>query len=234
MSYLPFGGVHTTTGDPIKLRFPGRWFQSENGLDQNWMRDYDPNTGRYMQADPLGLVDGASVYGYARQNPGRYVDQLGLDTLVVIGNGILSNPFGHASIAVSGSGIYSFGTATEWGSSVQDFLYQQSQYRGSNTILIPTSPEQEQAILNSLQNMVLNNKPYDLQANNCATMVMQSLDAADLPNGLLTAMGAGVATWPYYTPRNAGMLAMSQQGTTVIRVFQGQTDFGSFSEFDPK
>ena len=41
------------------------------------MRDYDPTTGRYIQADPLGLVDGASVYGYARQNPGRYVDLRG-------------------------------------------------------------------------------------------------------------------------------------------------------------
>ncbi len=30
-----------------------------------------------MQADPLGLVDGASVYGYVRQNPGRYVDPRG-------------------------------------------------------------------------------------------------------------------------------------------------------------
>ena len=42
-----------------------------------WMRDYDPTTGRYMQADPLGLVDGASVYGYALQNPGRYTDPRG-------------------------------------------------------------------------------------------------------------------------------------------------------------
>ena len=33
------------------------------------MRDYDPTTGRYLQADPLRLVDGASVYGYAGQNP---------------------------------------------------------------------------------------------------------------------------------------------------------------------
>ena len=41
------------------------------------MRDYDPTTGRYTQADPLGLVDGASVYGYALQNPGRYVDPRG-------------------------------------------------------------------------------------------------------------------------------------------------------------
>ena len=41
------------------------------------MRDYDPTTVRYIQADPLGLVDGASVYGYALQNPGRYVDPRG-------------------------------------------------------------------------------------------------------------------------------------------------------------
>ena len=76
-SYLPFGGVRTTTGTPITARFPGQWFQSESGLHQNWMRDYDPTTGRYLQADPLGLVDGASVYGYARQSPSMYSDPTG-------------------------------------------------------------------------------------------------------------------------------------------------------------
>ncbi len=63
----------------IDLRFPGQWFQAESGLHQNWMRDYDPTTGRYVEADPLGLVDGASVYGYVRQNPGRWVDPRGED-----------------------------------------------------------------------------------------------------------------------------------------------------------
>jgi RHS repeat-associated protein len=76
-SYLPFGQVRTTTGTPIALRFPGQWFQSESGLHQNWMRDYDPTTGRYLQADPLGLIDGPSVYGYAKGNPGRWVDTRG-------------------------------------------------------------------------------------------------------------------------------------------------------------
>ncbi|RYG90076.1 RHS repeat protein [Loktanella sp. IMCC34160] len=76
-SYGPFGEVVASSGPNIDLRFPGQWFQAETGLHQNWMRDYDPTTGRYMQADPLGLVDGASVYGYARQNPGRYVDPTG-------------------------------------------------------------------------------------------------------------------------------------------------------------
>lgn len=90
-SYLPFGGVQTSTGTPMELRFPGQWFQSESGLHQNWMRDYDPTTGRYIQADPLGLVDGASVYGYALQNPGRYVDPRGENA------GCFAGPWGCAA-----------------------------------------------------------------------------------------------------------------------------------------
>jgi uncharacterized protein RhaS with RHS repeats len=45
-TYTPFGGVHTSTGTLPTARFPGQWFQSESGLHQNWMRDYDPTTGR--------------------------------------------------------------------------------------------------------------------------------------------------------------------------------------------
>jgi len=36
-------------------------------------------SARYLQADPLGLVDGPSVYGYAKQNPQRYTDFMGLE-----------------------------------------------------------------------------------------------------------------------------------------------------------
>ena len=83
VNYLPFGGVESSSGSNIDLRFPGQWFQLESGLHQNWMRDYDPTTGRYMQADPLGLVDGASVYGYARQSPMRYTDRRGERVYIV-------------------------------------------------------------------------------------------------------------------------------------------------------
>lgn len=76
--------MHTRSGANIDLRFPGQWFQSESGLHQNWMRDYDPTTGRYVQADPLGLVDGASVYNYALQNPGRFVDPRGESAQCVV------------------------------------------------------------------------------------------------------------------------------------------------------
>ena len=45
-TWLPYGGVRVSTGTPPIARFPGQWFQSETGLHQNWMRDYDPTTGR--------------------------------------------------------------------------------------------------------------------------------------------------------------------------------------------
>ena len=97
--YLPFGGVEVLTGGTgTDIRFPGQWFQSEHGLHQNWMRDYDPVTGRYLQADPLGLVDGASVYGYALQNPMRYTDFLGLGTSAVEGLGWWPEGFSMPSI----------------------------------------------------------------------------------------------------------------------------------------
>jgi RHS repeat-associated protein len=82
VTYDPFGNVTASTGAGVPIRFPGQWFQSESGLHQNWMRDYDPTTGRYLQADPLGLVDGASVYGYAGGNPGRWFDPRGEETVL--------------------------------------------------------------------------------------------------------------------------------------------------------
>jgi RHS repeat-associated protein len=74
-SYDPFGRVVSGAGSGA--RFAGQWFAAENGLHQNWMRDYDAALGRYIQTDPLGLVDGASVYGYAGQNPVMNADPTG-------------------------------------------------------------------------------------------------------------------------------------------------------------
>lgn len=42
------------------------------------MRDYDPQTGRYIESDPIGLKSGVNTYAYAKQNPLIYIDPLGL------------------------------------------------------------------------------------------------------------------------------------------------------------
>jgi RHS repeat-associated protein len=62
----------------MDLRFPGQWFQLETGLHYNWHRHYDPTTGRYLQPDPLGFVDGPGIFGYAKQSPLTKFDPFGL------------------------------------------------------------------------------------------------------------------------------------------------------------
>jgi RHS repeat-associated protein len=53
----------------FNLRFPGQYFDQETGLFHNGFRDYDPQTGRYIQADPIGLAGGLNPYLYAEGNP---------------------------------------------------------------------------------------------------------------------------------------------------------------------
>jgi RHS repeat-associated protein len=77
-TWLPWGGVHAITGAAaLDARLPGQWYQLEAGLHYNWHRDYDPTLGRYTQPDPLGFVDGPSVYGYAGGSPHVFVDPTG-------------------------------------------------------------------------------------------------------------------------------------------------------------
>jgi RHS repeat-associated protein len=47
-------------------------------LIYNYFRDYDPQVGRYVESDPIGLEGGLNTYGYALMNPVTYVDMLGL------------------------------------------------------------------------------------------------------------------------------------------------------------
>jgi len=71
----PWGGVQSLSGALANnLRFLGQWFQIETGLHYNWHRHYDPTIGRYTQPDPLGFVDGPSVWAYAGSGPQRYFD----------------------------------------------------------------------------------------------------------------------------------------------------------------
>ncbi len=56
-------------------------FDAETGLNQNWMRDYDPRLGRYRQSDPIGLAGGINTYAYANGAPLKYVDFLGLSPI---------------------------------------------------------------------------------------------------------------------------------------------------------
>ncbi len=77
----PFGANYPTGslgGVEFNLRFPGQQYDSMTGYYYNVMRDYNPWTGRYVQADPIGLAGGMSRYAYALSNPSSWVDQDGM------------------------------------------------------------------------------------------------------------------------------------------------------------
>ena len=61
-------------------RFPGQVSTTQvAGLYQNGFRDYDPQTGRYIESDPIGLSGGsASTYAYVGGNPVSSSDPSGL------------------------------------------------------------------------------------------------------------------------------------------------------------
>jgi RHS repeat-associated protein len=59
------------------LRFPGQYHDAETGLHYNVNRYYDPEVGRYLSHDPLGLAPAPDSLAYVG-NPTALIDPLGL------------------------------------------------------------------------------------------------------------------------------------------------------------
>ena len=84
--YNAFGQANITTpmatdDKPViesNLRFPGQVEDAETGLYYNWHRYYDPEVGRYVTADPIGLSGGINFYVYVNGNPINLNDIYGL------------------------------------------------------------------------------------------------------------------------------------------------------------
>lgn len=86
------GEAFGETGDQVfnvftyNLRFPGQYYDVETDTHYNWMRAYDPETGRYAQSDPIGLNGGLNTFSYANLNSITHYDPRG--EFGIIGAGI--------------------------------------------------------------------------------------------------------------------------------------------------
>ncbi|WP_436129032.1 RHS repeat-associated core domain-containing protein, partial [Acidovorax sp. LjRoot117] len=77
-------------------------------------RSYDSKSGKYTQADPIGLEGGANRFAYVGGNPLSYMDPMGLDASMVLpaagaaGAGMSLAPWvaPAAGAAVVGAGSY--------------------------------------------------------------------------------------------------------------------------------
>ncbi len=177
------------------LRFPGQVYDAETGLNQNYFRDYDPGTGRYVQSDPIALAGGANTYSYVGGNPLTHVDSVGLLTEVIFwgalpwsggivpGNwGQLESSFGHVSGNINGENI-SFGQRgwDETYPRADDYIHRQQQFRDGTGIRIPLTPRQEAELRRCLRS---SNPEYSAWSNNCGTPWQECLNK----------LGVGTAT----------------------------------------
>jgi RHS repeat-associated protein len=70
-------------------RFPGQYEDAETGLYYNRFRYYDPELGRYLSEDPIGLLGGEALYGYVHEPLGWW-DPFGLTGTYFFSDGTTS------------------------------------------------------------------------------------------------------------------------------------------------
>ena len=67
--------VYKDVHQPFRLQ--NQYFDQETGLHYNLMRYYEPDSGRFVNQDPIGLAGGDNLYWFA-PNAQTWIDLLGL------------------------------------------------------------------------------------------------------------------------------------------------------------
>ncbi len=69
----------SSIGNPWRYR--AKRTDKEVGLIFFGYRYYDPGTGRWISPDPAGTIDGPNLYAFVRNNPIKYVDYFGFNSV---------------------------------------------------------------------------------------------------------------------------------------------------------
>jgi RHS repeat-associated protein len=75
-TYSDYGAPQSGTW--LAYQYAGYRYDSETGLYYVNARYYNPNLGRFLQADPSGVQGGINLYAYAGNDPVNHVDPTGL------------------------------------------------------------------------------------------------------------------------------------------------------------
>ena len=117
--YSPFGEAAITIETVQNpFRFPGQYYDQETGLHYNYFRYYNPQTGRYITPDPIGLEGGINLFAYVANNPVNWIDPWGLIRAVF-------NAGGHIWIPPT-AGSFGLNFSSEW----WGLSYYKNEYKG--------------------------------------------------------------------------------------------------------
>lgn len=210
--YAPNGAERATSLFNNRFLFTGREYAAPFGFYEYRARAYNPVMGRFMSEDPIGFqIAGEkpsppaslmfatqlpktfedsefNLFRYCHNDPINKTDPMGLDTAVAIGGarwdswGDSPNPLGHASLALTGQGTFSFGTGTMPGTNFTSFLGDQSAHRWTAVYILKTTPAQEAAMKKNLEGSREKGRlpdifkdPAGASKDNCATRTADAL-----------------------------------------------------------
>ena len=78
-SYDPYGKESYIGGTgATAIQYAGMYYHTTSGLNLTKYRAYDPNTGRWLNRDPIGEHGGFNLYRYVSDDPENLNDPLGL------------------------------------------------------------------------------------------------------------------------------------------------------------
>jgi RHS repeat-associated protein len=190
---LPSPRTHWRNSRRVRRRASGRSVY-------NYMRDYDPQVGRYVESDPIGLNGGSySTYAYGLGNPTIDIDPFGLASC-----GFFDCPALPQSLVnyFEGYGSYyeGLGSAAKhiyWRSGLAGKCEQQNEIQDEAVLGLALNslriPAVRNAALSAGESWALNNKAY-LAGRMSAGLVTSTVTGVGLAGGLSLATVAGLGT----------------------------------------
>jgi RHS repeat-associated protein len=198
-SYDAWGNLlsHSRTNEltnfSLRFLFQGREFSSATGLYNFRARWYDPQSGRWLSKDPIGLEGGLNLYAFCGDDPVNCTDPDGTDVIV---ENTTSVRGWHQRITVSnanGSYSQSFGlngpTATQTGSSTGSsaddpttggkgggIVYPDTGKKTKEKRRFKTTPEEDCVALRHLRNDLWKRGEYNWLTHNCRWYSNQKFD----------------------------------------------------------
>lgn len=202
-----------------------------------------PDWADKPEAVPYSSLDNPqslNLYGYVNNNPLSKADADGhAPDIAVIEDGPTNgNPIGHTAVAITGKGVFSFGTAeangslTKLGGSTTDFLSNQSGRRDQTITIIKTTPEQDAAAATALMKQDAKG-PINLYPDNCASRSNAALDAAGVPQKTYSTPVDDIPAQDTSMPGTTGARAQATPGAQTIVIPKGGSVPGQMQQFNP-